>query len=169
MVSTDVPRVPKETSEPPLSIQRLPGYALAEAFRMMRHAMDDALRDVDLTTPQWGTLVCLGEREGLTGADMARIHHLTPQTMHTILQNLETAGLVVRDRDPEHGTLLRTHLTRMGRERLVEAMTRVQVVQERLVSDLNKQERETLIDLLHRCARSIRVEGASPVSDMCID
>lgn len=171
MASADVLQSPKTTSAPPDSIQQLPGFAVADTFRMLRHAMDDALRDLDLTTPQWGALACLGEKKGLTGAEMARMYHLTPQTMHTILQNLEAAGLVVRDPDPAHGTILRTHLTQLGQERLVEAMKRAHAVQDRLVSDLNEQERQTLIDLLQRCARSLQVDGASPLplSEMCAD
>jgi DNA-binding MarR family transcriptional regulator len=154
---------------PPEELQQLPGYPILEAFRALRHAMDDALREVDLTTPQWGALACLGFNDGLTGAEMARMHHLTPQTMHTILLNLEGAGLVVRDRDPEHGTLLRARLTDEGRERLDQAMERVAVVQGRLIAELDDGERATLAELLHRCTMSLHRDESGQAADAFID
>lgn len=128
--------------------------------------MDHALRGLDLTTPQWGTLACIGYGEGVTGAELARIHQLTPQTMHTILQNLEHAGLIVRERGADHGTLLRLRLTTEGRERLEAAMERVRSVQERMVSNLSENEQKTLTDLLGRCTSSLLIDGvnALPVS-----
>src|SRR5437588_11794569 len=92
-------------------LTRFPGYLLAQTSRMLRHVMDDALRDLGLTTPQFAALACIEKLEGCTGADMARIHHLTPQTMNTILHNLEAGGLIYREHHPQHGTLLQIHLT----------------------------------------------------------
>ena len=140
--------------------QSLPGYAIAQVFRVLRHETDRALRDLGLTTPQWGTLSCLAGNDGLTGADMARIHHVTPQTMHTILQNLEAAGLVVREPHPQHGTLLRVSLTEAGRERLDEANRRAQDVHERMLSRLDQRERTMLRDLLYRCMASLEADDS---------
>ena len=129
----------------------LPGFALAETYRVTRHAMDGALRELDLTTPQWGALACIGRAEGLSGAEMARIRHLTPQTMHTILHNLEQRGLVIREKHPEHGTLLCVRLTDEGRQRLDESAEVVRHVHTRMVAGLDEQEQRILVDLLHRC------------------
>src|SRR5438309_366120 len=70
-------------------LEDYPAYAVAQAYRVQRHALDDALREIGLTTPQWGTLECIAKNENISGADMARLYHLTPQTMNTVLQNLE--------------------------------------------------------------------------------
>jgi DNA-binding MarR family transcriptional regulator len=151
----------------PPSLENRPGYALAQAFRALRHALDDALRELDLTTPQWGALTCLQSCEWRTGAEMARLQHLTPQTMHTILHNLESAGLVVREPHPQHGTLLRVCLTELGHERLDEAARCVDDVEERMLNDLSGEERAMLMNLLTRCTRSLLESGPLPPADSC--
>lgn len=143
----------------PAGLQRFPGYTLAQTFRVMRHAMDCALRDLGLTTPQFGVLACIGESESMSGAEMARIHHLTPQTINTVLHNLENIGLIERERHPQHGTLLLICLTDQGKERLAQAMDRVALVQERMMRDFDDQEQATLVSLLDRCAASLQSDG----------
>jgi DNA-binding MarR family transcriptional regulator len=142
---------------------------VAQAFRALRHALDDALRDLNLTTPQWGTLACISESEGISGADIARIHHLTPQTTHTILHNLEVRDLIVRERHPLNGTVLCARLTDAGRERLQEGMLRVEAVQERMVAGLSAADRDSLMDLLGRCAHNLHVEDEAYTADDCVD
>jgi DNA-binding MarR family transcriptional regulator len=118
--------------------------------------MDHELRQIGLTTPQWGTLMCLAENDGLSGADMARIHHMTPQTMHTILHNLEHAGYIEREPHPQHGTILRVRLTPEGGEKLAEAKRRVETVHDRMVGALRPEEQDQLMDLLGRCNRALQ-------------
>jgi DNA-binding MarR family transcriptional regulator len=153
----------------PAALRSLPGYAIAQAFRVLRHELDGALRDLGLTAPQVGALVCLAERDGATGAEMARIHHVTPQTMHTILQNLEAAGLIVREPHPEHGTLLCVRLTPEGRDRLAEAATRVREVNERMLKGLDERERAALGQLLFRCIDSLEADGSTEAGIPCLD
>ncbi|HEX8917222.1 MAG TPA: MarR family transcriptional regulator [Chloroflexota bacterium] len=148
---------------------QLPGYAIGQLYRVMRHALDDALRDLDLTTPQWGTLKCLHETEGVSGAEMARMHHITPQTVNTILQNLEHAGLIYREPHPAHGTVLKVCLTDEGRKRLSDATERVESVHERMVSDLSEEEQSQLRALVSRCMRSLDTGGPKSVGAPCVD
>lgn len=152
-------------SEVPPELRGLAAYQIADAYRFMRHALDDTLREIGLTTPQWGTLACLQKADWKSGAEMARIHNLTPQTMNTILQNLEQAGLVRREPDPENGTILRVHLTGAGRQRLNEGMKRVETVQARMLDALTAQERDLLIDLLGRCIEGLKAGGVPPFPD----
>ena len=148
----------------------MPSYTLAQAYRMLRHAMDDALRESYLTTPQWGALGCVAQNEGISGAELARMHHLTPQTMNTILQNLEEHGMIRREPHPTQGTVLRVFLTTKGHERLVEATRGVEAVQERMLSYLSTGEREHLIELLERCMAALEAGGlASTDSPPCVD
>ena len=152
-----------------VTLGQLPGYRLAQAYRVMRHAMDCALRELDLTTPQWGTLARLQEGKELSGAEMARMHNLTPQTMNTILQNLEHAGLIVRAPRPEHGTVLAVRLSEAGRQRLAEATQRVDAVQQRMVSGLSEDEQGLLVELLDRCVQALKGPGQSGPDGPCVD
>lgn len=127
------------------------GFALVRAYRTFRHEMDAALREVGLTTPQWGALSCLNRMGGLSGAEMARIQCTTPQTMHTVLTHLEQSGYIVRKPGPSHGHMLLVQLTDDGRAALERAAERVADVDRRLTSCLSARERETLLSLLTRC------------------
>jgi len=148
----------------------MPGYALAQAYRMLRHAMDEALRDYGLTTPQWGALGCMAQNEGISGAELARIHHVTPQTMNTILQNLEQHRMIVREPHPTHGTVLRVLLTDEGRDRLQQATRRVETVQERMLSDLSQDERAKLMELLEKCMEALEAGGLASADCLpCVD
>jgi DNA-binding MarR family transcriptional regulator len=150
-------------------LTRFPGYLLAQTSRMLRHLMDDSLRDLGLTTPQFAALACIGESEGCTGAEMARIHHLTPQTMNTILHNLEAADFIHREHHPQHGTLLQISLTDEGRDRLDQAMERVEETHRHLVALLDESERTTLVQLLERCMLSMEAGGNVSRGMPCAD
>lgn len=147
----------------------LPGYTLAQVFRLLRHALDDTLREVNLTTPQWGALGCMAKQEGISGAEVARMHHLTPQTMHSILQTLEEHGLIRREPHPTQRTVLRIFLTELGRERFTEATRRVEAVHERVFGALGPDERDMLVDMLERCMVRLEVDGLARADVPCVD
>lgn len=148
----------------------LPGYTLAQVYRMLRHAMDDTLRERYLTTPQWAVLGCVAQNGGISGAELARMHHLTPQTMNTILQNLEEHGMIRRERHPAQGTVLRVFLTDTGRDRLGEATQQVESVQERMLSNLSMDERDQLITLLERCMAALEAGGLATADGLpCVN
>lgn len=144
----------------------MPGYAVAQLYRLLRHGMDDALRACDLTTPQWAALGCMAKNAGISGAELARVHRLTPQTMNTILHNLEQHGMIRREQHPTQGTVLCVFLTDLGHERFAEATRRVEAVQERMLSGLTQGERETLVDLLERCAAGLEAEELVATDDL---
>ncbi|HVG50422.1 MAG TPA: MarR family transcriptional regulator [Xanthobacteraceae bacterium] len=117
--------------------------------------MDDALRPLSLTTPQFAALSALAEEPGLSGARLARRCFVTPQTMTGIVGNLIAANLVTREPDPEHGRVLQVRLTRPGTEVFEHARRRVEEIEERMVADLDRAEREALADLLAQCADAL--------------
>ena len=51
---------------------------------------------------------------GLSGADLARVALLTPQTVGVIIRNLERDGAIRKTPHPIHGRVLQWTLTRRG-------------------------------------------------------
>jgi DNA-binding MarR family transcriptional regulator len=152
------------------TLDTLPGYALAQVYRMLRHATDDALRELCLTTPQWGALGCMAKNDGISGAELARMHHVTPQTMNSVLQNLEHHGLIRREPHPTQGTVLRVFLTDAGHARLAEATRLVEEVQERMLVPLSASEQEHFKDLLERCMGALEAGGLASAHGLpCVD
>ena len=79
------------------------GYRLKRAAAALRARMDQALRDHDLTVPQYSCLELLDERPGISGAELARGTFVTRQSSAIVVRGLEQAGLITRPATAEHG------------------------------------------------------------------
>jgi DNA-binding MarR family transcriptional regulator len=141
-----------------IELQSRVGYAIKRVFHAERTAIDNALRDLSMTAAQWGVLMTLHKHDGLTNADLARLRECTPQSMNAIIMHLEQTGLVERHPHPTHGTVLPARLTPAGEDLLARCADRVEVIEERMLSDLDAQERRILLGLLHRCASALQCD-----------
>jgi DNA-binding MarR family transcriptional regulator len=133
------------------------GYALKKAQHILRLKMDESLRKLALTAPQYAALAALSEEPGLSGAAVARRCFVTPQTMTGIISNLVDAGLIAREPDPEHGRILKTRLTVRGADLLRQAHRAVETIEAKMVAELDAAEREALADLLGQCATALEL------------
>lgn len=97
------------------------GYSIKRAQHALRIRMDDGLRVLGLTTPQYSAMSAVAARPGISNAELARSAFVTPQTMQAILAGLEREGLLERVPDPSHGRILRSGLTAKGSALLAEA------------------------------------------------
>ena len=60
----------------------------------VRAAMEKALADIEVTPPQFAVLTMIVSYPGVSGADLARLTFLTPQTINVIVRNLERTGAI---------------------------------------------------------------------------
>lgn len=128
------------------------GYLVKRAQQAVRRRMDRALREADLTTPQFAALEALGSGAGLSNADLARACFVTPQTMNLILRGLEEAGLARRGGAPEHGRAQPALLTQAGEAVLDRAVRLAEAAEEELFGRLEYGERRALAEYLARVA-----------------
>jgi DNA-binding MarR family transcriptional regulator len=94
------------------------GYALKRAQQALRGHLDNELRNIGLTTPQYSVLAGLEISAGLSSAELARRAFVTPQTMQSIIAILERTGLIKRMAHPVNGRVRTTELTPAGRSAL---------------------------------------------------
>ena len=73
-------------------------YLLRQAQAATRLTLERALADLGVTPPQFAVLTMLKAYPGLSGADLARVALLTPQTVGVIIRNLERAARSGRPR-----------------------------------------------------------------------
>jgi DNA-binding MarR family transcriptional regulator len=90
-------------------------YLLRQAAGAVRLRFERNLADLGVTPPQFLVLTMLDSYPGASGADVARLALLTPQTVHGIIINLERDGLIARSAHPVHGRVQVITLTKMGR------------------------------------------------------
>jgi len=112
-------------------------YLLRQAHGAVRLTLDSALAEVNLTTPQFLVLNLLDAYPGASGAELAGIAQLTPQTVNLIVRKLEHDKLVARREHESHGRVLRIELTNAGGTRLRRAKRLADGVEGRILALLD--------------------------------
>jgi DNA-binding MarR family transcriptional regulator len=116
------------------------GYLVRQASVAVRAAMEKVLADIEITPPQFSVLTMIVSYPGVSGADLARLTFLTPQTINVIVGNLEKAGAIKKSADAGHGRILRLNATAKGQVLLKRCRTRVMEVEDRLVGLAGRDE-----------------------------
>jgi DNA-binding MarR family transcriptional regulator len=132
------------------------GYLLRQASVALRGAMDRALADLQVTTPQFAVLTMIAAYPGLSGADLAKLTFLTPQTINVIVRNLERDGAIEKTAHATHGRILRLHATAKGQALLKRCRARVAEVEAQFGGLLGKDEEKIVRRWLSAVAETLR-------------
>ncbi|WP_342617026.1 MarR family transcriptional regulator [Rhodoferax sp. GW822-FHT02A01] len=135
------------------------GYLLRQAHSAHRARMERALAADGVTLPQFSVLVMLAAYPGASGAELARLSMLTPQTMNVILSNLERDGAIARRAHAEHGRIQVNEITSAGRNLLSRCKRAVKVVEERLLAGLSPLEEQAVRKWLVMAAQEPASDG----------
>lgn len=131
------------------------GLYIKQAEQAIIGRKEHAMRALDLTVPQYVTLLTLSGTEGMSGAKLARRCMVTPQTMTTILSNLSAKGLVSRTESPDHNRVLITRLTPAGKRKLKQADAKAVAIERFLAEEFTDTEAKELRDLLTRASQRL--------------
>lgn len=124
-----------------------------------------ALRPFGLTVAQYAALVVIRNQPGTSAAAIARACLVTPQTMATVLANLESKQLVTRRPHPWHRNATELALTPAGRQRCDQADAVASGIEERVAAEFTASERDQLLDMLARVSVRLAAEdGAAPAN-----
>jgi DNA-binding MarR family transcriptional regulator len=135
------------------------GYLLRQAQAASRLTLERALVDLGVTPPQFVVLTMLKAYPGLSGAYLARVALLTPQTVGVIIRNLERARAIRKARHPVHGRVLQWTLTRRGLTLLEKCRRRVMAVERRLAAGLSAKAQATVRRWLSKIAADLQHDG----------
>ena len=119
-------------------------YLLRQGAGAVRLRLERALADLGVTYPQFLVLTMLDSYPGASGADIARLALLTPQTVHGIVTNLERAALVARAAHPVHGRVQTLALTPGGRTLLLRCKKRAVDLDASLSVGLSREDEEII-------------------------
>jgi DNA-binding MarR family transcriptional regulator len=126
-------------------------YLLRQANAAARQAVDRELFGLRLTLSQYSALTMIAAYDGLSGADLASLSMLTPQSAHEVVSRLERTGFITRRADPRHKRIFRLELTEAGRAVLAEARRRTDRIEARLQALVERQApgvvRQWLVDV----------------------
>ena len=134
-------------------------YLLRQAQAAARLTLERALADLGITPPQFVVLTMLKAYPGLSGADLARVALLTPQTVGVIIRNLERDGAIRKKPHPVHGRVLQWTLTRRGQALLGKCRARGRALERRLQAGLGPTAQATIRRWLSKIAADLQQNG----------
>lgn len=138
-----------------INVTGLLGYKLKQTQHSLRLQMDESLKSLDLTTPQYAVLAQLELKPGISNAALARASFITAQTMHGIVANLEKRKLIIRKNDPQHGRILCTELTETGHQIVQKAHLMIKEVEAIMTSTMTDQDKSLLENFLTECFNNL--------------
>jgi DNA-binding MarR family transcriptional regulator len=133
-------------------------YLVGRLDRVVRRAIQGAVRSYGLSVNEFTTLSVLARRHGLSNAQLARRSLVSPQSANEVLLALERQGLVRRQAHPAHGRILQTRLTAKGRRVLAACDARVAAVEARMVADLSHTQQTALRRAMVQCVQALSEE-----------
>lgn len=134
------------------------GYLVRQANVAVRAAMEKALGDLDVTVPQFAVLTMIAAYPGVSGADLARLTFLTPQTINVIVRNLEKAGAIEKSAHAAHGRILQIEATAAGRALLKRCRSRVHEIEDRIGVLISRDEERVVRRWLSAVAEALGKE-----------
>jgi DNA-binding MarR family transcriptional regulator len=135
------------------------GYLLRQAQAAARLTLERALADLGVTPPQFVVLTMLKAYPGLSGADLARVALVTPQTVGVIIRNLERDRAIRKTPHPVHGRVLQWALTRHGLTLLEKCRRQAMAVDRRLAAGFSAKAQATVRRWLSKIAADLQQDG----------
>jgi DNA-binding MarR family transcriptional regulator len=131
------------------------GYLMRRAQLAFRSRMDDGLKALKITAPQYAVLSSLAIEPGISNAALARVAFVTPQSMLGIVANLERLGLLERVAAADHGRILEARLTEKGRSTLMRAHKIAGAIESEMIGDVGVKDVEKVRLVLTRFATNL--------------
>ncbi|MFJ5529201.1 MarR family winged helix-turn-helix transcriptional regulator [Streptomyces sp. NPDC093261] len=150
----------KHASDSPSAVTAVVANRLGNTIKRAEQALisrkTQVLRQFDLTVPRYSVLLLLSLFPGgMSAAQLARESMVTPQTMSTVLANLEKRGWMEREPSQLHQKVIVNKLTKSGRAVLKKADREALRVEDELRAEFTAAELEQFEDYLERAIRTL--------------
>jgi DNA-binding MarR family transcriptional regulator len=126
--------------------------AMARVGHLNRLAVQKSIAQRGVQPPEAFALAFLSDHDGATQSELAKLLHLSPPRVSTILSRLEESGAVLRRADEADRRLTRVFITPEGRRREEEHRTILGEYVNRTIGALPKADRLELACLLEKLA-----------------
>lgn len=130
-------------------------YLIKRLEMAERARIEEVLRPLGVTLHQYTALSILERREGLSSAQLARRHFVTPQAMHQLIATMERDRFIERRPDQANRRILRAWLTRHGADVLEACHRAVDGVEQRMLSVLAPEEALAFGRAVERCLEAL--------------
>ena len=138
-----------------ISVRSLVGYLIKQSQHAVRTSMDQELRRLDLTTSQYALMTAIDETPGSSGAELARLCFITPQSVSELVKGLLEQKLIERTSSETHGRVIEVRLSTRGREQLRKSETLVRAREEKMLVGMTIKQRSLLSSMLKLCVENL--------------
>lgn len=128
------------------------GFLLRQAQTAVRGAIERAIQPLGVTPAQLSLLSVLVHEGVVSSADLAKLAMMTAQSAGGVVQNMEKAGWVTREKARTHGRILWLKLTPEGRRVAAEAQKRAGAIEREMLRGLDSETEATIRAWLVECA-----------------
>lgn len=134
------------------------GVLVKETQSILNQRMDEVLRPLGLTVPQYACITALCDTPGISGSELARRTFVSRQSVNVLLKGLEEREMIVRaDTFGPRGKRA-IDVTPKAIALLDQARPAVAAVADRMIGTLTSAEAEELAGLLRACRDRLRDE-----------
>jgi DNA-binding MarR family transcriptional regulator len=130
-------------------------FDLVRLQELLRITLDRARRDAGLGASEYVVLRALDAEPRLSGAAIARVAGVTPQSMHGVLVRLQRDGAIVPSPHATDRRLRVFSLTPAGRVAAASTAARVEEIEAWLTGDLTDEERVRLATSARACVETL--------------
>ncbi|WP_321796566.1 MarR family transcriptional regulator [Caballeronia sp. J97] len=135
------------------------GYYLAKARNVLVMRTDQALKPLDLTSPQIGVILLLASGRARTPLELSREMSYDSGSMTRMLDRLEKKGFVSRARSEVDRRIVELSLTERGRDAAARLPAIGAAVLNEQLRGFSRAELDSLVSML------ARIVGNTPVGD----
>jgi DNA-binding MarR family transcriptional regulator len=133
-----------------IEVAEFAGQLFFRLWRASHTRTAETLNSIGLTPAVFALLNVLGAREGAIQQQLSSDMGIDPSAMVKLINELETAGLVKRQRRPGDRRAWEVSITLKGRRTLERARRRVTQVEDEVLGGLTAGDRRQLLILLRR-------------------
>jgi len=115
---------------------------------LVRQQINALLAPLGLTFPKYSALKAIEDERALTNADLARACLVRPQTMNSVVRDLQAAGLISAAAAPDHNLKILYSLTPQAQEVLAQAHAIVQGLENAFLVGLGEAKVQEMQDMM---------------------
>ena len=136
--------LPKSATEADRQAIRL-GFLIHDVSRMRRTAYDQLMKPLGVTRAQWWVLAHLSRNDGMMQTQLAGALDVGKASLGTLIERLESSGLIERREDPIDKRAKRVYISRAGQLLLKKMMTEESRLNAMILQGVSEAEREEMI------------------------
>lgn len=129
------------------------GFLLRQAQTAVRGAIERAIQPLGVTPAQLSLLSVLMHEGVVSSADLAKLAMMTAQSAGGVVQNMEKAGWVTREKARTHGRIIWLKLTPEGRRVAAQAQKRAGEIEREMLRGVDPATEAIIRSWLVECAQ----------------